>query len=315
VHVISAHIPVGATGAKSTSPAIRRVGPADLFHALGSGVDDFAAMPSHAVFLCVVYPLLGIVLVGIAFGYSMLPLAFPIAAGFALIGPLAAIGLYELSRRREAGLDSSSIHAFDVLHSPSLGAVVALGLLLMVIFLIWLAVAQAIYVAFFGYSEPASIGRFVHDVFATRAGLYLIVVGTGIGFLFALAVLAIGVVSFPLLLDRNVGAPVALLTSIRVVAANPLTMVLWGLIVTALLAIGSLPFFLGLTVAVPVLAHTTWHLYRRAVVPDPNPRPDHRRRAKPLRYAADFPAALFPTRHCARIADNFSATPRRASSP
>jgi uncharacterized membrane protein len=314
VHPISAHL-VATTDAKFTAPAIRRIRPADLFHALARGADDFAAMPSHAVFLCVIYPLLGMVLIGIAFGYSMLPLAFPIAAGFALIGPLAAIGLYELSRRREAGLDNATSHALDVLHSPSLGAVVALGLLLMVIFLIWLAVAQSIYVAFFGYSEPASIGRFVHDVFATRAGLYLIVAGTGVGFLFAAAVLAIGVVSFPLLLDRDVGAAVALLTSIRVVAANPVTMALWGLIVAALLAIGSLPFFLGLTVAVPVLAHTTWHLYRRAVVPDPNPRPDHRPRAKAPRYAADFPAALFPTRRCARVGDNFSAIPRRAASP
>jgi uncharacterized membrane protein len=292
----SAHILVGTAGDESAGPAVRRIGPADLFHALGRGVEDFSAMPSHAVFLCVVYPLLGLVLVGIMFGYSMLPLAFPVAAGFALIGPLAAIGLYELSRRREAGLDSSSRHALDVLHSPSLGAVVALGLLLMAIFLAWLAVAQAIYIAFFGYSPPASIGRFVHDVFATRAGFYLIVVGTSVGFLFALAVLTISVVSFPLLLDRDVGAAVALLTSVRVVAANPATMALWGLIVAALLAIGSLPFFLGLTVVVPVLGHATWHLYRRAVVPDPNPHPDYRPRAKPPRYAADFPAALFPTR-------------------
>jgi uncharacterized membrane protein len=292
----SAHFLVGKTGDESAAPAIRRVSPADLFHALARGVDDFAAMPSHALFLCVIYPLLGIVLVGITFGHGMLPLAFPIAAGFALVGPLAAVGLYELSRRREAGLDSASSHALDVLHSPSLGAIVALGLLLMAIFLIWLAVAQAIYAAFFGYSPPASIGRFVHDVFTTRAGLYLIVVGTGVGFLFALAVLTIGVVSFPLLLDRDVGAAVALLTSIRVVATNPATMALWGLIVAALLAIGSLPFFLGLTVVVPVLGHATWHLYRRAVAPDPNPHPDYRPRAKPPRYAADFPAALFPTR-------------------
>jgi uncharacterized membrane protein len=292
----SIHILVGTTADKSTRPMIRRVNPVDLWHALARGADDFAAMPSHAIFLCVIYPLLGILLVGITFGYSMLPLAFPVMAGFALIGPLAAIGLYELSRRREAGLDIAPRHALDVLHSPSLGAIMALGLLLMVIFLIWLAVAQAIYVAFFGYSPPTSIARFVHDVFATRAGLYLIVVGTGVGFLFAAAVLTISVISFALLLDRDVGAAVALLTSIRVVAANPPTIALWGLIVASLLTIGSLPFFLGLTVVVPVLGHTTWHLYRRAVIPEPNPHPDYRPRAKPSRHAADFPAALFPTR-------------------
>jgi uncharacterized membrane protein len=291
----SSHILVGA----STSPArpvIRHITPSDLWQSLAQGVDDFSAMPSHAIFLCAIYPLLGIVLIGMTLGYSMLPLAFPIAAGFALIGPIAAIGLYELSRRREAGLDSASSHALDVLHSPSLGAIIALGLLLMAIFLIWLAVAEAIYVANFGYTAPASIAQFVHDVFKTSAGWRLIIIGTGVGFLFAVAVLTMSAISFPLLLDRDVGAAVALLTSIRVVAANPVTMALWGLIVAALLVIGSLPFFLGLTVVVPVLGHATWHLYRRAVEPDPNPHPNYRPREKGTRYAADFPAAIFPMR-------------------
>lgn len=289
-----AHILVGA--ASPTLPMLRHITPSDLLHALRRGLDDFAAMPSHALFLCVVYPLLGILLVALTLGYSMLPLAFPIAAGFALIGPLAAIGLYELSRRREAGLDNSANHALDVLHSPSLGAIVALGVLLMAIFLIWLAVAEAIYVANFGYAAPASVGQFIHDVFKTSAGWNLIIVGTGVGFLFAVLVLTIGAISFPLLLDRDVGAAVALMTSIRVVAANPATMALWGFIVAALLIAGSIPFFLGLTVVMPVLGHATWHLYRKAVEPDPNPRPDYQPKEKVRRYAADFPAALFPTR-------------------
>jgi uncharacterized membrane protein len=292
----SAHILVGTTADNSYGLAVRRVTAADLRYALARGVDDFCAMPSHAIFLCVIYSLLGIFLIGITLGYAMLPLAFPIAAGFALVGPFAAIGLYELSRRREGKLDSPASHALDVLHSPSLGAIMALGLLLMALLLLWLAVAQAVYIACFGYHAPASIGRFVSDVFSTRAGWSLIVVGTAIGFVFAAVVLTMSAVSFPLLLDRDVGAAVALLTSIRVVAASPRTMALWGLIVAALLAIGSLPFFLGLTVALPVLGHATWHLYRRAVVPDPNPRPDYGPRAKPPRSAADFPAALFPTR-------------------
>jgi uncharacterized membrane protein len=291
----NAHLLVGAS-TDHAQPVVHRISPSDLYQALARGVDDFIAMPSHAAFLCVIYPLLGLFLVGMTLGNSLLPLAFPIAAGFALVGPLAAIGLYELSRRREAGLDSSSSHALDVLHSPSLGAIVALGFLLMAIFLIWLAVAEAIYIANFGYSAPGSLHQFVSDVFNTSAGWSLIFVGTGVGFLFAALVLAISAISFPLLLDRDVGAAVAVLTSIRVVIENPLTMALWGLIVAALLVVGSIPFFLGLTVVMPVLGHATWHLYRRAVEPDPDPHPDYKPRERPRRYAADFPAALFPTR-------------------
>ena len=289
------HILVGA----STNPAqlvVRRISLSDLRYALARGIDDFTAVPSHALFLCVIYPLLGILLIGLTLGNSLLPLAFPIAAGFALIGPLAAIGLYELSRRREAGLDSSSGHALDVLHSPSLGAIIALGALLMAIFLIWLVVAQALYIAIFGYTPPASIAQFVHDVLTTTPGWTLIIVGTGIGFLFATLVLSISAISFPLLLDRDVGAAVAVYTSLRVMAANPIPMALWGLIVAALLVIGSIPFFVGLTVVMPVLGHATWHLYRRTVEPDPNPQSDYQPRERPRRSAADFPAALFPTR-------------------
>jgi uncharacterized membrane protein len=283
-------------GTSAAVPVVRRLAPSDLFHSLARGVDDFVAMPSHAIFLCVIYPLLGILLVSMTLGNSLLPLAFPIAAGFALVGPLAAIGLYELSRRREAGLDSSPSHVFDVLHSPSLGAIVALGLLLTAIFLIWLAVAEGIYIANFGYKAPTSIRQFADDVLSTSAGWNLIFVGTGVGFLFAVVVLTISAVSFPLLLDRDVGAPAALLTSIRVVAANPGTMALWGFIVAALLVIGSIPCFLGLTVVMPVLGHATWHLYRRAVEPAVNPNPDYQPAERSRRYAADFPSALFPTR-------------------
>src|SRR5271168_4883375 len=173
------HILTGASTTPSR-PVVRHIAPADLFDALARGVDDFMAMPSHAVFLCVIYPLLGLLMIGATVGGTMLPLAFPIAAGFALIGPLAAIGLYELSRRREAGLDSSSTHAFDVLYSPSLGAIVATGVLLMAIFLLWLAIAEAIYVANFGYAAPGSIRQFVTAVFNTQAGWNLMIVGTGV---------------------------------------------------------------------------------------------------------------------------------------
>jgi uncharacterized membrane protein len=287
------HVLLGA-GSNPAQVTVRRIGVADLKDALAKGLDDFYAMPTHAMFLCAIYPIIGLVLARFAFGYSVLPLIYPLATGFALVGPFAALGLYELSRRREAGLESSATHAFDVVQSSSIGAIAALGLLLLLVFGIWLALADAIYVADFGYASPVSIGTFVHEVLTTSAGWNLIIVGNLVGFCFAAVVLTIGVVSFPLLLDRDVGAAVALLTSIRAVLKNPLIMALWGLIVAALLVIGSLPFFLGLTVVVPVLGHATWHLYRKVVDPEAGPRPNFRPPPEVRRYAADFPANLFP---------------------
>jgi uncharacterized membrane protein len=292
----SSHLLVGASAPAQLE--IKHITPSDVLRALAQGVNDFAAMPSHAVFLCVIYPLIGLLLIAFVSGNALVPLAFPIAAGFALVGPFAAIGLYELSRRREAGLDTSSSHAFDVLHSRSIGAIIALGILLMLLFLVWVAVAHAIYVANFGYNAPHSIGKFVSDIFTTQAGWTVIIVGTIVGFLFAVLALTISAISFPLLLDRDVGAAVAVLTSIRVVLANPVAMAFWGLIVALLLVAGSLPFFLGLTVVMPVLGHATWHLYRKTVLSDAAPEAAYPTddRPRPQRYAADFPSSLFPTR-------------------
>ena len=137
------HIVSGAES-NAVQPTIRKIGLKDLRHALAKGVEDFSAMPTHAVFLCLIYPIAGLVLFRVAVGYDVLPLLFPLAAGFALLGPLAAVGLYELSRRREEGLDTNWSHALDVFRLSSIGSIAALGALLLVIFLVWLAVAQAI---------------------------------------------------------------------------------------------------------------------------------------------------------------------------
>jgi uncharacterized membrane protein len=288
----TAHVITGA-GESPAHLTVRTIKVADLKDALMKGIDDFSAMPSFAVFLCLIYPIVGLIAGRLVIGYDVLPLLFPLIAGFALVGPFAAIGLYEMSRRREQGLDTSWRHVFDVRYSPSFGAILALGFLLMVIFLIWLAAAQAIYIATFGYQPAASIPDFLHQVLTSPAGMTLVIVGNGVGFLFAVLVLALSVVSFPLLLDRDVGAAVAVLTSIRVVLANPVTMALWGLIVAALLVIGSIPFLFGLAIVMPVLGHATWHLYRKVVEPNPNPAQEHGRPPKGRHYAAEFPASLF----------------------
>src|SRR5713101_5757606 len=208
-------------------PEVRRIGAADLGDALARGLKDFAAYRTDVVFLCIIYPVIGLVLGRLAFGYGMLPLIFPLASGFALIGPFAAVGLYEMSRRREQGFNVAWPDAFGVVRSRSFGAIVVLGLLLVAIFLTWLVAAETIYEVTLGPEPPASITSFAREVFTTGPGWALIVVGVGVGFLFALLVLAISVVSFPLLLDRDVGLPTAVLTSLRAVAANPGPMAAW----------------------------------------------------------------------------------------
>ena len=158
-------------------PAVRRIGLADLQDVLARGLADFAACRSDVLFLCIVYPLAGLVLAWVAFGYEMLPLIFPLASGFALIGPVAAIGLYEMSRQREHGVGVSWADAFGVVRAPAFGAILVLGLVLLAIFLLWLAAAQAIYLVTLGPEPPASLGAFVRDVFTTGAGWAMIVVG------------------------------------------------------------------------------------------------------------------------------------------
>ena len=246
-------------------PVVRTIGMADLGDALTSGLADFKAMPTHLIFLCLIYPIVILVAQRIYAGYEVLPLVFPLLAGYTLIGPLVAIGMYELSRRREQGLDISRAHAFDVLRFPSIRSIAILGVMLMVIYFAWLVSARAIYWQTFGGAVPESIAAFARQVFTTPAGWTLIVVGSGVGFLFAVVVFTLSVVSFPMLLDRNVGVMTAVQTSFKAVAANPVTMAVWGIIVAGVLLLGSVPFFVGLAVALPVLGHATWHLYRKVV--------------------------------------------------
>jgi uncharacterized membrane protein len=288
--------PLISHAADAAAPAIRSITFADLQDSLRLGWEDFKAVPSHAIMLCLIYPIVGLMIARTVLGYSILPMLFPLAAGFALIGPFAALGLYELSRRRETGEEISAWHATDVLRSPSFGAMLGLGALLLVLFAVWIASAQAIYVSTFGYVPAAEIPDFVSQVLTTRAGWELIVVGCGVGFLFAVVALCVSVVSFPLMLDRHAGVIDAMTTSVRAVARNPVPMATWGLIVAVLLVLGSLPLFLGLAVVIPLLGHATWHLYRKVIERNPNP-PVIPPRNKIQRSAADFPMSLFKWRN------------------
>jgi uncharacterized membrane protein len=248
---------------------VNRITIADLFAALQQGFADFAAYRTDAILLCIIYPAVGILLGRMGLGHGLLPLLFPFVAGFALLGPLLATGLYEMSRRREHGDPVNWGAAFAPFGKPAIEPIMALGMVLLAIFGLWLLTAALIYRATLGAADPASAGDFATRIFTTGGGLALIIFGIGAGAIFAAVTFSISVISFPLLLDRNIGVRPAVLASLQAVRLNPVPMLAWGAIVCGLLALGSLPLLIGLAITMPVLGHATWHLYRRLIGPPP----------------------------------------------
>jgi uncharacterized membrane protein len=252
--------------APSQALAVRRIETEDLMAALRRGYEDFTEKPSHLLFLGLIYPLFGLVLAGLTFSAHALTLLFPLVSGFALMGPFVALGLYEVSRRRELKLATSPDDVLAILSSPARGPILGFGILLLVILACWLASAVGLYHALYGARVPEPFLDFLGEVLTTPRGWALIILGHAIGFLFALVVFSATVISFPLILDRHVAIGTAILTSVEVVRTNPRTMGIWAFIIAAGLMIGSIPLLVGLAIVLPILGHATWHLYRRAVV-------------------------------------------------
>ena len=250
---------------------VSRIEVADLKDALAKGFDDFMAYRTDIIFLILVYPLASLVIVAAAFQHQLIPLLFPLASGSAIMGPFVGVFLYEMSRRRELNLqrhhldNHSWANALSVARSRNFGAIMVLGLILVLMYLVWLGAAMGIYRATHGPQPIESVGRFVQDLFLTQAGWWLIGAGLAVGFLFAVLALVTTVVSFPLLLDRDVGLGTAVQTSIRAAWANPVPIAIWGLVVAVGLLAGAIPLLIGLVIVMPVLCHATWHLYRRLV--------------------------------------------------
>lgn len=273
---------------------VNRIAVGDLKDVLIKGFDDFGAYRTDIIFLIVIYPIISLVIIAASFNYQLIPLLFPLASGSVIMGPFVGVFLYEMSRRRELNFerhhedDHGWANALSVLRSRNLGAIMLLGAILVALYLVWLGAAWWLYRAISGPQPLYSVGKFVQDLFLTEAGWWLIGLGFGLGFLFAALALVITNVSFPLLLDRQVGLATAIRTSIRAALVNPIPIAVWGLIVAGGLVIGAIPLFIGLAVVMPVLCHATWHLYRKLVprqAPAPPPH-HHRRAANPVPAAA-----------------------------
>lgn len=262
----------GRPSIETAQPAIRKVGLREVGEALALGFKDFRVNPVQRMLMALIYPLAGLFLAWVVWTTQAFPLLYPIAAGFALIGPFASAGLYEISRRRELGVASPWLSEFAVLRSPHLGAVVELGVLLSVIFVLWLATANALYDHLLEGAGGESISALLQLALGTRAGWILCAGGTAIGFLFAVAVFSLGVLSFPLLLDRDLAGSTedqvatAVETSVRAVIKSPMAMAAWAAVTAIGVMIGLATALVGFIVLIPILGHATWHLYRKIVV-------------------------------------------------
>lgn len=245
---------------------IRRITTSDLDAALREGFADFTSKRGDLVFIGLIYPIVGVLVAMAALNMSVWPMVFPLLAGISLLGPLVATGFYELAKRHESGADASWFHFLDVFRNKSREEIAVVGAVLVGIFALWLAAAAMIHTAFFGdMIRQPSFNAFMQEVFTTSHGWGMIIVGNLVGLGFAFVVLALSVVSLPMLVDREVSVGTAVRTSLRAFRENKGPMLRWGLTVAVLLVLGSIPFFVGLAVVLPVLGYATWHLYTRLI--------------------------------------------------
>ncbi|MFQ3595928.1 MAG: DUF2189 domain-containing protein [Sphingomonadaceae bacterium] len=244
---------------------VRRIGPEDLRWALSEGWADFRAFRGDLVFLPLIYAAIGFLAAAVAFQRDLFPLIFPLAAGFALVGPITAAGFYEMARRRETGDDPSWRHFLDPMAGRARFPLLFLSVILAALFVAWVAIARSIYAGTLGTLPLEGAGAFLSALFTTPEGWRMVILGNLVGAGFALVALILSAFSFPMVVDRAVDPFEAITTSVRAFARNPLVMLKWGFLVAVILLLASLPLFVGLMVALPVLGYATWHLYTRAI--------------------------------------------------
>lgn len=248
-------------------PVVKGIELTDIFEALGAGLRDFQAAPLYGLFFGAIYALGGLAVVVGAFALGLGYLAYPVAAGFALVGPFVAVGLYEVSRRRESGMPLAWKPVLGVILEQRHRELGWMAFVTLFVFVVWMYQVRLLLALFLGFASFATLAEFVRVLTTTPEGLAFLAVGHVVGAVLSVVLYALTVVSFPLLLDREVDFITAMITSVRAVTTSPVAMLTWAAMVVLSLILAVLPGFLLLPVVLPVLGHTTWHLYRRLVLP------------------------------------------------
>jgi uncharacterized membrane protein len=255
-----------ATVSGKVDPVVRRITPADIAEALGQGLRDFQAVPLYGIAFGTLYAAGGIAILLCLTAFGMVYLAYPLAAGFAMIGPFVAVGLYEVSRRRETGQPISLAAIWTTVRTR--GEIGWMAFVTLFVFVVWMYQVRLLIALLLGLNASfSSLQEFITTVLTTNEGLLFLAIGNAVGAALSLILFSLTVVSFPLLLDRDVDFVTAMITSVRAVVTSPLPMIGWAALIVVLLAVSAMPYFLGLVVTLPVLGHTTWHLYRRIIAP------------------------------------------------
>jgi uncharacterized membrane protein len=249
-------------GAGARRPSQSHLTLGDLGWALRKGIDDFRRAPAFGLFFSAFYVLAGLGLLLV--GASTLVWTLVLSLGFPLIAPFAAVGLYEVSRRLEAGLPLKWGEVLGVVFNERKRQIPWLGAILVIVFLFWSFFAHMLFALFMGLSTMTNISS-SYESLLTSTGLTMVAVQVLVGGATAFFVFAITVIGMPLLLDQEVDFVTAMIRSIGTVRANFGVMLAWAALIAALLFLGMLPWFLGLFVVLPVLGHATWHVYRRVM--------------------------------------------------